>query len=201
MDPAIETRRGQRPPNRRIHLRAAAGFQTRQESGEQLKADRAIETQVEGSIAGKSGGAAHAKVGVGAAQAGLLDAHFVLAIRQPHGSYIFQLYIFIVERDARKICLDCNCFRPRSESGDREVAVHQTVAVHAGKVHCGDDEWVEIDVLGIDFGCHGIIAFKGHIHFAGQSPCRHGGVNRRGQMMAVGIHFPIKTAYHVAAQL
>ena len=140
------------------------------------------------------------KVRVGPAETGLLDAHFVPAVGQPHGADIFQLHVLKIEREAGEICFHGERFWTRTKSRDVKMAVHQAVAIQPGKMQRRDEKWIEIDSLGSDLRRHRIIAPEPDVQLSGKPPRRHRRIDRCAQVVPIRIHFPVKASHHVIAQ-
>src|ERR1039457_4399440 len=100
MNFSIEPGSGQRAADSDVDQSLPCSFQSRHEAGQQRKADCAVNAQIKRAVPGKPSEAGHVKVGIGAAQVGLLDAHLVPAISQSYRADVFQLYILVIECDA-----------------------------------------------------------------------------------------------------
>src|SRR5258707_15778018 len=75
MNLSVEPGGGHSSGNSCVNLRAACCFETRHETRQQLKTDRAVHAQTEGAIPSKARGTGHVENGIGSTQVRLFDAH------------------------------------------------------------------------------------------------------------------------------
>ena len=182
-----------------VDLRRAAGFELRKKAGQQTEIPGAVEAQRELARAREANRAGHSKVGVRAAEGGLINAQLIAGRPKPHGPGVFQTHIRVVEHQAGQIGVNRQALRTRQRAAEKDFSVRVAVAGQLREAQGGLHEGVEVHVLHKNFSGEREFAFETNAHRAGEFAHGHGGIDLELGFSSVRREIALEAADHFMA--